>query len=221
MIASLIPKFRHLFWLILLISNSNSLIVPNHCLFSAQNSNSRIFSSSDDGGGSTIGIRSCAYPELKPVSDIVLQSFYEEKIKKSPWRRVYKLAEQNRLQQNYPYQDTDLHQMLVAVEERTDTVVGFVDIDARPCKTKMKLPRPYLSDLCVHEDFRRRGIANRLVKACEDFIEQIPRPELWIRVKGNNTGAIEMYKNLDYAITGQCENDAAVLVLHKQFEDAE
>ncbi|CAJ1958980.1 unnamed protein product [Cylindrotheca closterium] len=152
---------------------------------------------------------------------MILEAFYDAKVKTSPWKRVYILAELNRLQQNYPYEDTELHQMLVAVEEETEMVVGFVDIDARPCKTKIKLPRPYLSDLCVHPDFRRRGIANRLVKTCEEFTKQIPRPEIWIRVKGDNNGAIEMYKNLDYSITGQDENDPAILVLHKQFESAE
>lgn len=215
---SLLDKWPLLFFLILLVSNADCWTLPPDCPALSRVSNSRRFSALDD-DGSGIGIRGCEYAELNPVSDMILESFYEEKVKKGPWKRVYKLAELNRLQQNYPYQDTDMHQMLVAFEKATDTVVGFVDIDARPCKTKIKLPRPYLSDLCVNPDFRRRGIANRLVKACEEFTNQIPRPELWIRVKGDNNAAIEMYKNLDYSIIGQDENDAAILLLHKQFED--
>lgn len=220
MMTTLFRKWQRIFFLILLVTNTDCLTVSLYGLPSSRVSKSLRFSAFDD-DGSGIDIRSCEYTELNPVSDIIMESFYEDKVKKGPWKRVYKLAELNRLQQNYPYQDTDLHQMLVAAEKATGTVIGFVDIDARPCQTKIKLPRPYLSDLCVHPDFRRRGIANRLVKACEEFTEEIPRPELWIRVKGDNTAAIEMYKSLDYSIIGQDENDAAVLVLHKQFKNTE
>lgn len=169
----------------------------------------------DDDG--CIRIRNADYAELNAVSDIVLQSFYERNIHKGPWKRVYKLAELNRLQQNFPYQDTDLHQMLVAIDDESHKVVGFVDVDARPCKTKIKLPRPYLSDLCVDPDFRRRGIANRLVRACEQFTQDIPRTELWIRVKEDNAAAVEMYKSMNYMIEGNDEKEPEIIVLHKNF----
>jgi ribosomal protein S18 acetylase RimI-like enzyme len=110
--------------------------------------------------------------------------------------------------------------MLVAIDDDTEMVLGFVDIDARPCKTKRKLPRPYLSDLCIHEDFRRRGIANRLVKACEEFTRKIPRPELWIRVKDDNIAAVQMYKKLDYSIIGTDDEENDIIILHKKFEEA-
>ena len=52
---------------------------------------------------------------------------------------LFKIAELNRLQNNYPYVDLDLHQMIVATITNTaqeTVVVGFCDVDARPCKTK-------------------------------------------------------------------------------------
>lgn len=191
-----------IFWLC--IVSSDALISPGQAS-----------PSSVDG----ISIQGCEYSELKSVSEILFQSFYDEKTQRGPWKQIYKLAELNRLQQNFPYQDTDMHQMLVAVEDESDMVVGFADIDARPCKTKLKLPRPYLSDLCIHPDFRRRGIAHRLVQACEEFICQIPKQELWIRVKEENVAAINMYKNLEYSLQGPCKEEDNILVLHKELSD--
>jgi ribosomal protein S18 acetylase RimI-like enzyme len=204
--------------LCILISKGDAWISPSFVSLSQQSRRTAPFpssaaSSSDD--HSTISIRTADYSELNPVSDIILQSFYDE-IHKGPWKRIYKLAELNRLQQNFPYEDTDLHQMLVAIDDESDKVIGFVDVDARPCKTKIKLPRPYLSDLCVDPDFRRRGIAYRLVQACEDFTRDIPRPELWIRVKEDNVAAVQMYKSLNYAIAGKDEKEShTLIILHK------
>eukprot|EP00980_Cylindrotheca_fusiformis_P012111 scaffold2927_cov143-Cylindrotheca_fusiformis.AAC.1 len=172
--------WNHLLLLCIWLSTAESWISPT-----LNSPKSTIYSSlfaaqkNSDGGG--ISIRPAEYSELHPVSDIILHSFYDKKIHNGPWKRVYKLAELNRIQQNFPYQETDLHQMLVAIDDESARVVGFADIDARPCRTKIRLPRPYLSDLCVDADFRRRGIANRLVQACERFVQSIPRSDLWIR----------------------------------------
>lgn len=207
--------------LCILILKGDAWISPSFVSLSQQSRRISPFassaaSSSDD--FSTISIRNADYSELNPVSDIILQSFYDKKIHKGPWKRIYKLAELNRLQQNFPYEDTDLHQMLVAIDDASDKVIGFVDVDARPCKTKMILPRPYLSDLCVDPDFRRKGIAYRLVQACEDFTRDIPRPELWIRVNEDNVAAVQMYKSLNYAITGKDEKESdTIIILHKAF----
>ncbi len=145
------------------------------------------------------------HAELPQVAGIIVDSFYDAKTA-IIWRRLYQLAELNRLQQNFPYPTTttasggggegDDHRMYVAEAashgdgvgdegqpgsgSRTSTaapspgpmVVGFCDVDCRPCKTSVVLPRPYLSDVAVHPEFRRRGIARALVKAAEDFVLQ-------------------------------------------------
>ncbi len=170
-------------------------------------------------------IQKCQYADLNPVSDIIMDSFYDNK---TTWRRLLKLSELNRLQQNFPYVDTDLHQMFVAVETRKDeitptkprTIVGFVDIDARPCRPEIRLPRPYLSDLAVHPGYRRRGIAKALVEACEDFCRNIPRQELYIRVEESNQAAMDMYmEKLQYRSQGieVTREKNRVMTLHKSF----
>jgi ribosomal protein S18 acetylase RimI-like enzyme len=113
-------------------------------------------------------------------------------------RGLYRLAELDRLQQNFPYSD-ERHSVFVAVATETKQVIAFVDVDARPATRKRDAPRPYLSDLCISSAWRRRGIATSLVRTCERTVcHDMKRRELYIRVEQANRAAIQMYKNLHY-----------------------
>lgn len=60
-------------------------------------------------------------------------------------------------------------------------------------------PRPYLSDLCIHPDFRRMGIAQTLVEFCERFcVNDLQKNELFIRVDRSNIPALGMYQKMGY-----------------------
>lgn len=148
-------------------------------------------------------VRDCLYGELTSVVDIIMSSFYSKT--PSPWRQLYRIGELNRLQQSFPYGEPD-HRMLVAVNKlspsSTDTIIGFCDIDDRipnrPTSYSFN-PRPYLSDLCVHPSFRRKGIARSMISACENFcMQELGKKKLFIRVERNNTNAILMYEQLGY-----------------------
>jgi ribosomal protein S18 acetylase RimI-like enzyme len=110
---------------------------------------------------------------------------------------MYRLGELNRLQQNFPYDD-ELHSMFVALCSMKEQVIGFVDVDARPSTRRIDPPRPYLSDLAVHPDHRRKGIARSLVQACEEQTRQMGKERLYIRVEIDNAPAVRMYKGMDY-----------------------
>lgn len=157
-----------------------------------------------------------------------MDSFYTES---GVWKRLYQLAELNRLQQNFAYPDrSNEHQMLVVeVEESSNTestsppsvvvdddvvdddqksniIVGFCDIDARPLPIdcKVQLPRPYLSDLCVAINYRRQGLAKALVDQAERFcMETLDSDVLWIRVQEANHAALSMYQQLGYNIVSK------------------
>jgi ribosomal protein S18 acetylase RimI-like enzyme len=110
---------------------------------------------------------------------------------------MFRLGELNRLQQNFPYDD-EKHAMLVASCRSTQTIIAFVDLDARPAKRLQDPPRPYLSDLSVDPDWRRNGIASQLIEECERLAHKMGKHDLYIRVERNNTPAIYMYQGLGY-----------------------
>lgn len=172
-------------------------------------------------------IRKCKYADLKAVSEIIVSSFYDDKMKSSPFSAVLKLGELNRLQQNFPYADqADRHVMFVATttssmdnpnEDDTSEIVGFVDIDARPATRRIDPPRPYLSDLAVHPNYRRMGIATTLIQTCEELVStgkiKVPTAVpssgeehnnnnntkvIYIRVEQANAAAIQMYEKFQY-----------------------
>ena len=173
----------------------------------------------------TYQIRDCQYRELTNVASLVVASFYNKKKVNLVARKLYQLAEMNRLQQNFPYPESrSVHRMLVVEATATatattnanaegtqtststgeattpePTIVGFCDVDTRPCATKLKLPRPYLSDLAIDPNHRRKGLARMLIEASEEFVcrtttKEGPLGELWIRVAADNDAALGLYQ---------------------------
>jgi len=194
-------------------------------------------------------IRDCQYAELGSCADIILSSFYNSSSSttKNLWiRQLSRMGELNRIQQGFPYgDDRALHRMLVAtvradngdvfLRQEEERIVGFVDVDARIPNRDTSYtynPRPYLSDLCIHPDYRRKGIAKGLVRACEEFARNIHRTtitgkgrqqqdnkkELYIRVEAHNKAAIDMYSSMGYESIHNPDDpgkDAKILILHK------
>lgn len=164
-------------------------------------------------------IRDSAYAELPKVADVIVAAFYPNST--GPFRTLFRLAELNRIQQCFTYSNISLHRMLVAehVTGRKKQIVGFCDVDARQPNRPTGYtynPRPYISDLCIHPDFRRLGIAKRMIEACEGFAKDIGKREVFIRVQSVNVLAVNMYEKLGY---NQIDNpdckDGSIILLRK------
>jgi len=166
-------------------------------------------------------IRDPTYREMNFVADTIMKCFYQDS--KPPARQLYRLGELNRIQQNFAY-DREKHRMWVAAvpqpEGGHDKIVAFCDIDDRRpnVKTTYKYnPRPYLSDLCVDPDYRRQGIAQRLVEQCEDFCRSLKKEEVFIRVERTNEAALNMYTKLGYSeFTHPDDDSEKVMLLRKE-----
>jgi ribosomal protein S18 acetylase RimI-like enzyme len=178
-------------------------------------------------------IRDCTYQELNQVAALMMTGFYNLTKMNIMSKKFTHIAELNRLQQSYP-NDKLLHRMLIVEAIVTTTInknksksdkseiVGFCDVDCRPCniQLKIKLPRPYISDLTINNHHRRQGLAKLLVTESEQFVMDRYNNnnkkkkngvdvddvdidiDIWIRVEENNIAALKLYQTaLGYKIT--------------------
>jgi len=139
-------------------------------------------------------IRKGLFRDLRCVADLMMDAFYAEK---SMMYHYHRMLELDRVQNNFPY-DSSKHEYYVACCP-DGKVIGFVDIDARPSARKDAPPRPYLSDLAVSSEWRRKGIASRLVEQCEARARQMGKRKMYLRVEQKNDAALRMYcENMAY-----------------------
>jgi len=144
----------------------------------------------------TYYIRNARFKDLTAVANMLVQAFY----KTTPLLKNYhELREVDRLQNNFPYNDVN-HCMYVAISKAdSKKIVGFVDIDFRTNSLQSNAPpRPYLSDLAVDENWRRKGIARDLIISCERKTMEMKKDILYLRVESENDNALKMYSSLGY-----------------------
>jgi ribosomal protein S18 acetylase RimI-like enzyme len=117
---------------------------------------------------------------------------------------MFRMAELNRIQQGFPHIDKELHRHIVAVAEidGTEEIIGFCDLDGRIPNRNTGYsynPRPYLSDLCISPDWRRKGIAKAMIEESERYsIQVLGKDEIFIRVESTNEVALALYESLEY-----------------------
>jgi len=55
-----------------------------------------------------------------------------------------------------------------------------------------------IANVAVHPDFRRRGIARRLTQQAIQFARQRSSPSVWLHVREENAGAVQLYRDLGF-----------------------
>lgn len=76
-------------------------------------------------------------------------------------------------------------------------VIGFVAGDVRRLQQT-----GWIATICIHPDFRRQGLAEKLLALCE---AEMQMPKVRLTVRSSNTAAIMMYKNNGYQQVGRWE----------------
>ena len=113
---------------------------------------------------------------------------------------------QNKRKQGNP------HVMIVAVDnenEGIDKVCGFLEVGFLPSPIPVSVTWagatvqqvtdvPYLGNVLVHKEYRRRGIGTRLVRIGEKVCQKWKEGMLWLAVDSDNFVAIEMYKSMGF-----------------------
>lgn len=101
-------------------------------------------------------------------------------------------------------------ELVVCQNKRTGEVMGCAGIEVSSISTPngRSAPAPLMSNLAVGKKFRRRGLAEDLVKAAEDVArKQWGYDECYLYVEKKNSAAVKLYNKLGYK--KQWEDDTA------------
>jgi ribosomal protein S18 acetylase RimI-like enzyme len=81
-------------------------------------------------------------------------------------------------------------------------MVGTVEITLRPSAPISwgTVHYPYLSNLAVCPDYRRRGVAQELLRACEAIVQDLGHQNLYLHVLENNHSAKRLYSHAGYQL---------------------
>ena len=93
--------------------------------------------------------------------------------------------------------DNKLSHWLVAVED--DNVVGYVGSQTVLGETDMM-------NIATHPDYRKQGIATRLILGLVDALEKRGSHSLMLEVRASNETAISIYRKLGFSEVGRRKN---------------
>jgi ribosomal protein S18 acetylase RimI-like enzyme len=152
-------------------------------------------------------IRAVREEEIHCVADIITRSFHFDRGWMAWFTPLFKLgiAEdlRNRIRPRVAmssYQKPQQQVCSVAVD--CMQVVGTVEVGVRTAERH----RPsnyryvYLSNLAVSRDFRRRGVAQELIKSCELLTIEWGYTEIHLHVMGDNERGRNLYRKLGYEL---------------------
>jgi ribosomal protein S18 acetylase RimI-like enzyme len=159
-----------------------------------------------------IEIRSVREDEIPYVAEIITRCFHFDRGWMSWFTPLFKLgiAEdlRHRLRSHVSssYHSSQLPQQVCSIALYTDRgqsqVIGTIEVGVRNPHYRHPAHHRYvyISNLAVSRDFRRRGVAQELLKNCEQLTKSWGFSELHLHVMGNNDRGRNLYRKLGYEI---------------------
>ncbi len=95
------------------------------------------------------------------------------------------------------------------------TVVGFVDLDARPQRVDRSTPDPYLSDLIVDPARRGGGLGRLLMAEAEAVAREWGFPAVYLKVRASNARGLALYAGLGYAVVRDVDGQEGIYTMRK------
>lgn len=113
--------------------------------------------------------------------------------------------------------DNDASAYLLALDEETEKVVGFAGLF-------VIADEGYVTNVAVHPDYRRIGIASSLLEVFLRFAEGNDLALLTLEVRASNYGAIALYGHYGFRSMGRKPNYYAdpkedAIIMTKKFRD--
>jgi ribosomal protein S18 acetylase RimI-like enzyme len=165
--------------------------------------------------------------ELGQVSAIITESFHPSGDWSSWFSPLLRLAIQQDLRMRA--QDHSSHSicMVGVTPSGTNTeqpIVGVIEVALRCLDVWQDSRFAYVSNLAVLPDYRRQGLGEQLLLACEQQVTVWGLHELYLHVLENNQSARQLYSKLGYRLhtadmfyLGMLLGQPRRLLLHKQF----
>jgi GNAT superfamily N-acetyltransferase len=150
-------------------------------------------------------IRLAQQRDVLKISDILVTSFYRQC---PQW--LYPVAVWSiSLDLGIRLTDSGRHYAcLVATALLDFEAIATLEVSLKPIPNPSSIPwlnwqtsdRPYISNLAVHPQWRRRGIALKLLKAVEQKVRSWGFKTIYLHVVDSNREALNLYKFLGYEI---------------------
>lgn len=158
-----------------------------------------------------IEIRPVREDEIHCVADIITRSFHFDRGWMAWFTPLFRLgiAEdlRNRLRTRSPsntYNKPPQQVCSIALylDRAQSDVAGTVEVGVRTAERYRQNHHRYvyLSNLAVSRDFRRRGIAQELIRSCEQQTMDWGYTELHLHVMGDNDRGRKLYQKLGYEV---------------------
>ena len=148
-------------------------------------------------------VRVATSDDLMSIAQIVAESFHSQK---GLWGWAFPLFrlgvyEDLRYRLQFP---THHHVCLVAVDTTTKDpkIMGTIEMGVRTSNSWAGISKcfPYLSNLAVHPNYRRLGVASSLLIHCEQISQEWGFQDLYLHVLENNHQARQLYCKLAYRV---------------------
>ena len=155
-----------------------------------------------------VTIRTAQENDIHQLTDIVTKSFYPPE---KSWRWLYNLWKfsihedlRHRLHLNSPEYECFVATIKIFDgDDEQELLVGTVEIAIRSqlyFAKKNNKSYPYISNLAIHSEYRRQGIANKLLKQCEQTALEWGLSDICLHVLENNYPAQQLYQKNGYQL---------------------
>lgn len=147
-------------------------------------------------------VRKADEKDLAAVSKVLTDVFYGDTTNfftyPLEWLNLY--LELNSRYQTFRFAERTGARYGIFVACLQGTIVGCCEVDdAEPKGEVDPAPRPYMCNLAVLVNARRKGVAYSLISQCENLVrDQWGASKLYLKMKEGNTAAFGLYTGLGY-----------------------